>query len=87
VSDNEQEDRIDENSDQPPDELEPGEVIEAEVGRLVHHPRQEKGRLKQVAADGEHGSAPFVEIFLVARWIVPFVLIMAGIALLVYYKA
>jgi hypothetical protein len=82
----EQEDRA-EKSDGTPDELEPGEVIEAEVARLVRHPRQEAARLKQVAADGEHGSSPLIEIVLVARWIVPFVLIVAGIALLVYFKA
>ncbi len=87
MSDNEQENRIAENSDGPPDELEPGEVIEAEVVRLVRHPRQEAARLKQVAADGEHGSSPLIEIALVARWIVPLVLIIAGIALLIYFKA
>jgi len=37
------------------DELEPGKVIEAEIGRLVRHPRAETTRLKQVAADGEAG--------------------------------
>ena len=71
----------------PRDELEPGEVIEAEIGRLFRHPRAETARLKQVAADGEHGSAPFIEIALVARWIVPLVLIMVCITLLVYFKA
>jgi len=69
------------------DELEPGEIIEAEIGRLVRHPRAETARLKQVAADGEHGSSPFIEIALVARWIVPLVLILIGITLLVYFKA
>ena len=87
VSDNEQEDGIAENSDEQADELELGEVIEAEVVRLVHHPQEEAARLKQVAADGEHGSTPLIEIALVARWIVPFVLIMVGIALLIYFKA
>jgi hypothetical protein len=86
VSNNNQEDRIAEGSDGPPDELEVGEVIEAEVLSLVRHPREETARLKQVAADGEHGSAPFIQIALVARWIVPFVLIVAGITLLVYLK-
>jgi hypothetical protein len=70
-----------------PDELEPGEIVEAEVGRLVRHPRAETARLKQVAADGEHGSSPFIEMALVARWIIPFVLILVGITLLVYFKA
>jgi hypothetical protein len=71
----------------PRDELEPGKVIEAEIGRLVRHPRAETTRLKQVAADGEAGSAPFIEIALVARWIVPVALILVGITLLVYFKA
>jgi len=73
--------------DVPRDELEPGEVIEAEIGRLVRHPRAETARLKEVAADGEHGSSPFIEIALVARWIVPLVLILVCITLLVYFKA
>jgi hypothetical protein len=71
----------------PRDELEPGKIIEAEIGRLVRHPRAETARLKQVAADGEHGSAPFIEIALVARWIVPLVVVLVGITLLVYFKA
>jgi len=67
--------------------LEPGELIEAELGRLVRHPRAEAARLKQVAADGEEGPTPFIELALVARWIVQFVLIMIGIMLLIYFKA
>jgi hypothetical protein len=73
--------------DAPRDEPEPGEVIEDEIGRLVRHPRAETARLKQVAADGEYGSSPFIEIALVARWLVPLVLILIGITLLVYFKA
>ena len=79
-------DRTEQHIDGPQDELEVGEVIEAEIGRLVRHPRAETARLKQVAADGEHGSAPFIEIALVARWIVPLVLILVFITLLVYLK-
>jgi len=71
----------------PREELELGELIEAELGRLVRHPRAETARLKQVAADGEEGSTPFIELALVARWIVPFVLIMIGIVLLIHFKA
>jgi len=71
----------------PPEELEPGELIEAELGRLVRHPRAETARLNQVATDGEQGSTPFIELALVARWIVPLVLIMIGIMLLIYFKA
>ncbi len=73
--------------DGPRDDLEPGEVTEVEIGRLVRHPRAETARLKEVAADGEHGSSPFIEIALVARWIVPLVLILVCITLLVYFKA
>jgi hypothetical protein len=73
--------------DGPRDELEPGEVIEAEIRRLVSHPRAETARLKQVAADGEHGSTPFIEVALVARLIVPFVLLLVCITLVVYFKA
>ena len=73
--------------DGPPDEIEVGGVVGAEVKRLVRHPREETARLKQVAADGEHGSAPYIEIALVARWIIPLVLIVVGVGLLVYFKA
>jgi hypothetical protein len=86
ASENE-DDRTEPDIDGPREELEPGEVIEAEIGRLVRHPRAETARLKQVAADGEHGSSPFIEIALVARWIVPLALILIGITLLVYFKA
>jgi hypothetical protein len=82
-----EDDRIEQDIDGLRDALEPGEIVEAEIGRLVRHPRAETARLKQVAADGEHGSAPFIEIALVARWIVPLVLILIGITLLVYFKA
>src|SRR5258708_40170898 len=71
----------------PPEELEPGELIEAELARLVHHPRAETARLKQVAADGEQGSTPFIELVLVARWIVPLVVVVVGIMLFIYFKA
>ena len=82
-----EDDRTEQDIHGPRDELEPGEVIEAEIGRFVRHPRAETARLKQVAADGEHGSSPFIEIALVARWIVPPVLILICITVLVYFKA
>jgi hypothetical protein len=69
------------------EELEPAKLIEAEVERLVRHPRAETERLKKVAADGEQGSAPFIELVLVARWVVPFVAVVIAITLLVYFKA
>jgi hypothetical protein len=71
----------------PPEELEPGQLIEAELGRLVRHPQAETARLKQVAAEGEQGSTPFIELVLVARWIVPLVAVVVGIVSLIYYKA
>jgi hypothetical protein len=70
-----------------PEELEPGEMIEEELGRLVRHPLAETARLKQVAAEGEEGSTPFIEIALVARWVVPLVAVVIAIMLLIYYKA
>jgi hypothetical protein len=78
---------LEQEGDGPPDEIEVGEVVEAEVRRLVEHPREESARLKQVAADGEHGSAPYIEMALVARWIIPLVFIVIGVALVVYFKA
>jgi len=83
VSDREEHPLVD--SDGPPDELEIGEVVEAEVARLVRHPREEAARLKAAAADGQAGSTPYIEIALVARWVVP--LIVVVVALLVYFKA
>jgi len=80
-------DRTEQDIDRSRDQLEPGEVIEAELGRLVRHPRAETARLKQVAADGEHGSSPFIEIALVASLIVPLVLVLICITLIVYFKA
>lgn len=73
-------------SDGPPDELEPGEVVEAELGRLVRHPHAETSRLKRVAAEGEQGSTPFIEMALVARWIFPFVALVVGVVLLISHE-
>ena len=77
----------DQEGDGPPEEIAVGEAVEAEVERLVRHPLVETARLKQVAADGEHGSTPYLELALVARWIIPFVLVVVGAALFVYFKA
>ena len=70
-----------------PAEVEPGKLVEAELERLVRHPRAETARLQEVAAEGEQGSTPFIELALVARWIVPLVAIVVGIMLLIYYEA
>ena len=73
--------------DDPPDEFEPGEVIEAELERLVRHPRAETARLKQVAAEGEQGTTPFIEMALVALRVVPLVALVIGVVFLIYLKA
>jgi hypothetical protein len=86
MSDSE-ENRTAQGSAEPQPELELGEMIEAELARLVQHPRAEAARLNQVAAEGEQGSTPFIEMVLVARWIVPFVALIIAITLIVYFKA
>jgi mono/diheme cytochrome c family protein len=73
-------------SDSPPDELEPGEVVKAELGRLVHHPREETSRLKQIAAEGEKGSTPFIEMALIARWLVPLIALVVGALFLISHE-
>jgi hypothetical protein len=73
--------------DGPPDELEPGEVVKAELGRLIHHPRAEAARLREVAAEGEQGSTPFILLAQVAVRVVPLVAILVGVMLLIYFKA
>ena len=80
-------DRSAQDSAEPPNEVEVGARVEAELGRLVRHPHAEAARLKQVAEDGEQGSTPFIEMVLVARWIVPFVALIIGITLVVYFNA
>ena len=68
------------------DELRPGEVIEAELGRLGRHPRAEVARLKRVAEEGESGSTPFIEMALVAARLVPLVALVIGVVLFIYLK-
>jgi hypothetical protein len=71
--------------DGPADELEPGAVVAAELERLVGDPRAEEQRLKQVAAAGEEAATVGIEVVLLARWLIPIVLVMAGIALGIYF--
>lgn len=71
-------------SDGPPDELEPGAAITAEFKRLVGDPRTEERRLKQVAEAGEEASTVGIEAVLLARWLIPIVLTIVGIALGIY---
>jgi hypothetical protein len=72
-------------SDGPPDELEPGAVIATELKRLIADPRTEERRLKQVADAGEGASTVGIEALLLARWLIPIVLTMVGIALGIYF--
>ena len=74
-----------EGSDGPPDELEPGAVIAAELKRLVGDRHTEERRLKQIAEAGEEASTFGIEIVLLARWLIPIVLAMVGIALGIYF--
>jgi hypothetical protein len=67
------------------DELEPGALVGGEFGRLVHHSRQEAHRLHDVADAGESAAAPFIEVGAIARWLLPFVLLMIGIVLGIYF--
>ena len=76
-------DPIDER-DGPSDELDPIDLVETEAERLLLHPRNETRRLKLIASDGERGTAPFIEMALIARWIIPLVLLIVGIVLGIY---
>ena len=66
------------------DELEPGSMVAGEVKRLVEHPRLEAARLNDVADAGEAASTVVVEIAKVARFVVPIVLVVVGVALALY---
>ena len=67
------------------DEVEPGPLVAGELERLARHPRLEARRLHDVADAGESGSAPFIEVAAVAFRVVPFVLLMIGIMLGIYF--
>jgi hypothetical protein len=68
------------------DELEPGPLVAGELERLARLPRREARRLHDVADAGESGSTPFIEIAAAAVRVVPFVLLMIGIMLGVYFS-
>ena len=67
------------------DELEPSQLVAGELERLARHPREEAHRLHDVADAGESGSAPFIEIAAVAFRVAPFVLLLIGIMLGIYF--
>ena len=68
-------------------EFEPFKEVEAEVERVVRHPHDEAHRLHAVAEEGESGATPFIELATVARWVIPFVILMVAIILGVYFAA
>ena len=75
----------------PPDasseDFEPLEEVEGELERLVSHPRSEARRLHAVAEEGESGTTPLIEIAVVASRVVPFVILMIGLIVGVYFLA
>ena len=61
--------------------------VERELERLVTHPRSEATRLQAVADEGESGATPLIEIAIVASRVIPFVILMIGLILGVYFLA
>ena len=75
----------------PPDasgeDFEPLEEVEGELERLVSHPRSEARRLEAVAEEGESGATPLIELAFVASRVIPFVILMIGLIVGVYFLA
>ena len=69
------------------DELEPFKELEGEAERIVRHPQTEAQRLHRVAEEGESGATPFIELGTVARWVIPFVVLIVAFILGVYFAA
>jgi hypothetical protein len=61
--------------------------VEAELERLVTHPRSEARRLEAVAEEGESGTTPLIELAVVASRVIPFVILMIGLIVGVYFLA
>jgi hypothetical protein len=69
------------------EDFEAHEEVEKEIERLVSHPRSEARRLHAVAEEGESGTTPLIELAAVASRVIPFVLLVIGLILGVYYLA
>jgi hypothetical protein len=69
------------------DDFEPLEEVEGELERLVSHPRSEARRLQAVAEEGESGATPLIELAVVASRVIPFVILVIGLTVGVYYLA
>ena len=61
--------------------------VEGELERLVSHPRSEARRLQAVAEEGESGATPLIELAVVASRVIPFVILMIGLIVGVYFLA
>ncbi len=61
--------------------------VEGELERLVSHPRSEARRLQAVAEEGESGATPLIELAVVASRVIPFVVLMIGLIVGVYFLA
>jgi hypothetical protein len=71
--------------DQANGEFELHKEAEQELARVLRNPRREAQRLHGLAEAGESSATPFIEIGVVARWVIPLVILMIGLALAVYY--
>ena len=74
-------------SDASGEDFEPLEEVEGELERLVSHPRSEARRLHAVAEEGESGTTPLIELAVVASRVIPFVILMIGLIVGVYFLA
>jgi hypothetical protein len=72
--------------DGPPDELEPSEVILAELHELTRHPRAEAAWLRVVSEDGTSGATPLILIARIAARLLPILAAAVGIALAIYFR-
>ena len=69
------------------DDFEPLKEVEGELERLVSHPRSEARRLQAAAEEGESGATPLIELAVVASRVIPFVILVIGLTVGVYYLA
>jgi hypothetical protein len=69
------------------DDFETHKEVERELERLVSHPRSEARRLHDVAEKGESGATPLIELAVVASRVIPFVILVIGLIVGVYFLA
>jgi hypothetical protein len=71
----------------PGEDFELFKEVEGEIERLASHPHSEARRLHAVAEEGESGTTPLIELAGVAARVVPFVILVIGLILGVYFLA